>query len=517
MSLDIAHLAEIPAARAAADAMAVAVTMGSETLTYRSLAERTGNVAAALVDAGVRPGDRIAFLDKNSMRFFEVFFGALNAGAVVVGVNYRLAAPEVEYIVNDAGARVIFVGKDFFALLESIEARLPDGITIVAIDGGHARWPGIDQWQRERRAVLMPRPDVEADVLQLYTSGTTGLPKGAVASNRAFLAFARSATLDWAKMTPADTQLVCMPLCHVAGLNSSLVGFLQGARTILTREVDPAQILSLIESEGITQTLLAPAIIQALLAAADPARDYTSLKQLNYGAAPIAQSVLDQASALFQCDFVHLYGLTECLGAATFLPPEAHDPALGKLRSCGRAYRGAAVRVVADDGTEASTGIVGEIEVSAPWLMSGYWNKPEATAETIRDGWLRTGDAGYLDEDGYLYIHDRVKDMIVTGGENVYPAEVENALFGHPAVADVAVIGVPDERWGESVKAIVVLKPDSPVSAADLIAFARDKIAGYKLPKSVDFVDALPRNASGKVLRRELREPYWEGVGRRVH
>jgi acyl-CoA synthetase (AMP-forming)/AMP-acid ligase II len=244
--------------------------------------------------------------------------------------------------------------------------------------------------------------------------------------------------------------------------------------------------------------------------------DLSSLKTVAYGASPIAEELLVKAQARFGCRFLQLYGMTETVGAATFLPPEAHDPAKGKLRSCGLAWPGIDVEIVDADGKALPPGEVGEIVIRAPVVMKGYWNKPEATAETIRDGWLRTGDAAYKDADGYFFIYDRVKDMIVTGGENVYPAEVENAIFGHPDVADVAVIGVPDEKWGEAVKAVIVAKPGCTIDPAAIIAHARERIANYKVPKTIDVVEAIPRNPSGKILRRELRKPYWEGRARQV-
>ena len=223
-----------------------------------------------------------------------------------------------------------------------------------------------------------------------------------------------------------------------------------------------------------------------------------------------------QAAQKFKCDFVQVYGLTETTGCGTNLKPEDHDPARGKLRSCGKPNTGVEIRIVDEDGKDVPQGEVGEIIMRASSNMKGYWAKPEATADAVRDGWFYSGDAGFLDDEGYVFIHDRVKDMIVSGGENVYPAEVENALFAHPQIADVAVIGVPDEKWGEAVKACVVPEAGATLDPEEIIAFARERIAGYKLPKSVDFVDALPRNPSGKILRRELRDPYWEGQDRRV-
>ncbi len=508
-----AHLAELPRRLATAAPAAVLAELGTDTLTARRLDRASRSIAAALGQNGVRPGDRVAFLDKNSLRFIEALFGALRAGGVLSGVNFRLAVPEIRYILDDAQARVVFVGRDYYAAM----AELDDGSrTFVALDGGHAAWPSLSDWA-DCEPTDLPELDAGADLLQLYTSGTTGRPKGARIGQDAWLRFARSAIAGWARMSGDDRQLVCMPLCHIAGINSVLLSLLQGSRIVLLRDVDPAAILEAVAAGGVTTMLLAPAIIQGVLAAADPSADYRSLRALWYGASPIAEQVLADARALFGCDFVHLYGLTECLGAATFLPPEDHGPARGKLRSCGRPYRGAEVRIVAEDGGELPAGQVGEIEVRAPWLMRGYWRRPGETAAAFHDGWLRSGDAGYLDTDGYLYIHDRVKDMIVSGGENIYPAEVENALFAHPAVADAAVIGVPDDTWGEAVKAFVVTADGQRADADELVAFVRQRIAGYKRPRSVEFVGELPRNASGKVLRRELREPYWRGADRRVN
>jgi acyl-CoA synthetase (AMP-forming)/AMP-acid ligase II len=245
--------------------------------------------------------------------------------------------------------------------------------------------------------------------------------------------------------------------------------------------------------------------------------DFSSVRRLSYGASPIAEDLLRKAQEIFQCPFIQLYGLTETTGAGTYLPAAAHDPAQAKLRSCGIPFPGIEIRIIDERGAPLGVGAVGEIVIKSQVIMKGYWNKPEATAKAIVDDWFHTGDAGYFDDEGYLYIHDRLKDMIVSGGENIYPAEVENAVFGHPAVADVAVIGVPDEKWGETVKAVVVLKPGTQVSAQELIEYARSRIAGYKIPRSVDFIAALPRNPSGKILRRELREPYWAGKTRRVN
>jgi long-chain acyl-CoA synthetase len=311
-----------------------------------------------------------------------------------------------------------------------------------------------------------------------------------------------------------------MPMFHIAGAGWSMVGLLFGCRTVVLRDVDPARILQVIPEFGVTNALMVPAVIQFVLATPGvETTDFSSLRALVYGASPITDKVLVQAIETFGCELIQVYGLTETTGAITQLEGSDHDP-VGRpelLRSCGKPYPWVEMRIVdPDTGDDRPVGEVGELWTRSGQNMAGYWNNPEATAQAITpDGWFRTGDAGYADADGFLYLHDRVKDMIVSGGENVYPAEVENALMKHPGVADVAVIGVPDDTWGEAVKAIVVRAADDLTEEA-VIAFAREHLGGFKLPKSVDFTDVLPRNPSGKLLKRELREPYWAGVDRRV-
>jgi long-chain acyl-CoA synthetase len=308
---------------------------------------------------------------------------------------------------------------------------------------------------------------------------------------------------------------------HIAGAGWSMVGMYFGCNTVVLRDVDPAEILRVIPAHGITNAFMVPAVIQFLLITPGVAdTDFSSLRTLVYGASPITDKVLVAGMETFGCEFIQVYGLTETTGAITQLDGVDHDPADRPhlLRSCGKAYPWVEVRAVdAATGEDVAVGEVGELWTRSHQNMAGYWNNPEATAQAItEDGWFKTGDAGFLDADGFVFLHDRVKDMIVSGGENVYPAEVENVLMKHPAVGDVAVIGVPDEKWGEAVKAIVVKAADAEVTEAELIAFCRESLAGYKLPKSVDFADVLPRNPSGKLLKRELREPFWAGTDRRI-
>jgi acyl-CoA synthetase (AMP-forming)/AMP-acid ligase II len=499
---------------------AVALDFQDRTTTFRELDERASRVAQALIALGQQPGARIGYLGKNSDRYCEVLLGAFKARCVVVGVNWRLAAPEIAYVLNDAGCDVLFVGSDYYDMVDRIAMETPNLKTVIGMEGGHNRYESYDGWRDAHRATdpMLPiAPD--DDIIQLYTSGTTGHPKGVQLTNANYLAiFECLGDMPLGSYTPDDVVLIAMPFFHVAGVNIALLSLGQGARGVILRDIDPQEILRLIETKRVSYAFLVPAVILFLLQQPNIRDiDLSSLKNISYGASPISDAVLTKARETFGCEFLQVYGLTETTGGGTFLPPEDHDPARGRLRSCGKPAPGHRIRILDGNGRELPPGEVGEIAISAPNVMKGYWNKADATRAAVVDGWLRTGDAGYFDEEGYLYIHDRVKDMIVSGGENIYPAEVENAIFGHPAVADVAVIGVPDERWGEAVKAIVVPKPGASVAPAEIVAYARERIAGYKLPKSVEFAQTLPRNPSGKILRRELRKAYWEGRERQVN
>ena len=513
-------LADITREQARLRPAATALVFEGRETRFDELDARASQVAKGLIAFGLKPDSRLAYLGKNSDRFYELLFGAFKAGVVTVSVNWRLALPELVYIINDARCETLFVGAEYYGLIDELRAQCPSLRAVVGMDGGAGQWPAFDD-RRGAFAPVDPKLPIalDADVIQLYTSGTTGHPKGVQLSTANYFAFFEAAAAaEWADFTAGEVALACMPVFHVAGVNMGVIAVAQGCTAVIMKEVDPAQILDLIPRYGINNAFFVPAVMLFMLQHPKVKEtDFSSLRRLYYGASPIAEDLLTQARAVFGCQFFQLYGLTETVGAATCLPDAAHDPALGKLRACGVPYPGIEIRVVDEQGADVPAGSVGEVVIRSGVVMKGYWGRAEATAEAIRDGWFYTGDAGYLDAEGYLFIHDRVKDMIVSGSENIYPAEVENAVFGHPAVADVAVIGVPDEKWGEAVKAIVVVKPGESLAVEDLIAFARTRIAGYKVPKSVDFVSALPRNPSGKVLRRELREPYWKDRDRRVN
>ena len=484
-----------------------------------STAAPTAWPTACIAD-GLRPQARIAYLAKNSPAFFDLWFGAAKADIVLVPVNFRLAPPEVAYVVDDAGAEILFVSADFYPLVEKVAHDLKSVRRIIALDGGHEGWTGYAEWlagQPDLDPAIAVAPDRCA--IQMYTSGTTGHPKGAQLSHAGLLTLLPGALNQFGAWHDKDVNLVCMPLFHIGGSGWALVGFYRGVETVLMRDPDPTAILRLIPEYRITKAFMVPALLLFLMQVPlCKTTDFSSLELIVYGASPAPIDLVRNALKTFGCDLAQVYGLTETTGAITYLPPEDHDENNAeRLKSCGKAMTGIEIRVVDADGNDVGVGEVGEIITRSPQNMLGYWNQPEATRRAIRGEWFHTGDAGYLDADGYIYIYDRVKDMIISGGENIYPAEVESALFSHPAVADVAVIGIPDERWGEAVKAMVVRKPGTNVTADELIGFARERIAHFKAPRSIDFVETLPRTPTGKILKRELRKPFWAGQERQVH
>jgi acyl-CoA synthetase (AMP-forming)/AMP-acid ligase II len=519
MSIEMTGLADIVRQHAAERPDTAALVHAGRTTSYAELDRAASRVANGLIAEGIKPQARVAHLDKSSDVFFELLFGTAKANAVMVSVNWRLAPPEVLHILNDAQAEILFVGEEFFPVIEKIRDGLKTVTRIVAFGGRHGAWTSFTEW-RDRQSAADPHLSIRSGdtAVQFYTSGTTGLPKGAELSNANFAWMFPLWTRTWL-LAPGVPNLVCLPMFHIGGAGWGIAGLFAGATNHVVREFIPAEILQLIERERLQVMLLVPAMILFLVQAPQIREtDLSSLRLIVYGAAPIPAELLKQALAIFPCGFQQVYGLTETTGAITLLPPNDHDPAdAGKLLSCGYAQAGVELRIVGERGEDLPTGTVGEIAVRSPQIMRGYWRLPDATRRAIQGDWFLTGDAGYLDDNGYLYIYDRVKDMIVSGGENIYPAEVESALFGHPAVADVAVIGVPDERWGEAVKAVVVKKPDTEVTAGELITWARERIAGYKLPKSVDFIETLPRNPTGKILKRELRKSYWGDKQRQVN
>lgn len=493
---------------------APALTYQDATSSFGELDERSSQVANALLATGIAAGDRVAVLSKNCPEFYEIVFGCNKIGAIVVGLNWRLAAPEIAAIAADSTPKLIIVGATERDLLPAAGVEQATTLLLGA---------EYEAWRNAASTTDPGGPGAPGDVaLLLYTSGTTGVPKGVMLTNGGMEYTGRIGSEIWG-MTAASVNLVAMPLFHIGGIGYGLSTMAQGGHTVLMREVDPPAIIAAIAAHGVTHSFFVPAVIQLLLTTPGVEdADLSSLQLLSYGASPIGEAVLRRALEVFGCGFMQVYGMTETSGTVVALQAEDHhaDGELAYLlRSCGRAFGWVELRII-DPNTlaDVAQGAVGEIWLRSGMVTAGYWNKPAETAESIVDGgWLRTGDAAYQDDGGYIYLFDRFKDMIVSGGENVYPAEVENVLYDHAAVAEVAVIGVPDERWGETVKAIVVVKPEASTDAAELISFARTRLAKYKCPTSVDFVAMLPRNASGKVLKKELRLAYWHAADRAIN
>jgi acyl-CoA synthetase (AMP-forming)/AMP-acid ligase II len=509
--------AQVIASHAAESPEAPAITFGESTLTFADLDRRGSQLAKALLAAGVRHGDRVAVLSKNHPVFFELSVACSKIGAVLVGLNWRLAPSEIEAIVTDASPVVVIVADEQRTLLG-------DGTTcrVIGLETEYESWIG----QAAEVSTVGPSITSSDDViLLLYTSGTTGVPKGVELTHRNVSYTERLAREVW-RFTADSVNLVGMPMFHIGGIGYGMGCVIVGGHTVLIRDSDPLTIIGAIVKHRVTHAFFVPAVIQTILAAPEvEAADLSSLELVVYGASPIGDAVLRRAISVLGCSFMQNYGMTETAGSVVALLPADHqpdDPARSALlRSCGRPVDWIELGLFdPSTGQQVPTGSVGEIWVRTKMVMRGYRNKPEETAKTVTsEGWLRTGDAAYADENGYVFLFDRYKDMIVSGAENIYPAEIENVLYDHPSIAEVAVIGVPSERWGETPRAIVVRRPGTEHEALTgeaVIEFARTRLARYKCPSSVDFVDVLPRNASGKVLKKELRAPFWVGHDRSI-
>lgn len=504
---------------------AIALSFEGRETTFAEFHRNSNRVANMLREEGVLKGQRIAYIGKNSDYFFEILFGSAKAGIVLTPVGWRLAPAEMSHILKDCEAKLIFVGPEVVKQVEQAVAEIKSQIRLVALEPGgpehatlFANWR--DAGSDEEAVVAINPRDV---ALQLYTSGTTGRPKGAMLAHENILSVRRlaaKARLPWNTWGPDDVSLAAMPVAHVGGSVWGVIGLYNGAKSVISRDFDPLKVLEHIEKDRISKIFMVPAALRIIVNQPRAREvDYSRLKYMLYGSSPIPLDLLRECMQTFGCGFCQTYGMTETSGTIVYLPPEDHDPSGNqRMRAAGLPMPGVEIKIIDDQGNGVQPNTLGEVVTRSDANMVGYWRMEEATAATIdTEGWLRSGDAGYLDQDGYLYITDRLKDMIISGAENIYPTEVENVIHGHSGVAEVAVIGVPDEKWGEAVKAIVVARPGCAPDPADIIAFARARIAAFKVPKSVDFVDALPRNAAGKILRRELREPYWVGQERRVN
>lgn len=497
-----------------------------KSLTYTQAQERSRALASMFLQAGLGKGDRIGILKRNSLDSLLLIYAASRVGVVPVPLNYRLAPVEWVDLLQDADAKLVILDPDYQERFDQAYAELSERPDIVRVSTGAASGPWLSMEKLIGQAPA-DLPDVaisqEDIVLQMYTSGTTGRAKGALLSHRAMVEnLAQSIYAAPYKINPGERSLIALPLFHIAAISTSFAAATLGACLIIHRDVDPMAIVKALAEEEIVVASMVPAVMQFILAGV-PGIDtmhFPHLKFLGYGASPISEPVLRKAMAVFKCHFAQGYGMTEAAGSATMLTETDHQKAMAGrpelLLSAGKPLPGTQVRVLGADGADAALGEVGEVLIRGGQLMSGYWKLPQVSAETLKDGWLHTGDAGCLDEEGYLYIRDRVKDMIVSGAENIYPIEIELVLFDHPAVADVSVIGVPDVKWGEAVTAVIVVKADQQVTFEELDIFCRKRLGGFKVPKRYEFSEGLPRNASGKVLKKDLRQHYWQGHDRQI-
>ncbi|MDD9801413.1 MAG: long-chain-fatty-acid--CoA ligase [Deltaproteobacteria bacterium] len=477
---------------------------------YAELEARSNRTANALRGLGVGPGDRVAILMMNSAEFVESYFAIAKLGAIMVPLNWRLTPDELEFILGDAGALLLLFGSEFDDCAAELQRRaLPVKLWVRAKSREAGPGPGPSQDYDELTAAASDSlPEIGAegddDLFIMYTSGTTGLPKGVVHSHDTVIA-ASTTILMTADMRHNDRYLALLPLFHVGALTPLINCVHRGCATVILRAFDPSLIFPTIERERITTGLAVPAMLRFMLAAGNhEAHDHSMLRWLMSGAAPVPVPLIEQFAAL-GIEIHQVYGLTESCGPACLISPEE---AIAKAGSTGPAFFHTEVRVVNDAGADVAEGEIGEVIVRAPHVMKGYWNRPDDTAETIRNGWLHTGDMASLDAEGFVYIQDRKKDMIISGGENVYPAEIENLLSGHPDVADVAAIGLPSEKWGESPAVIVVPRPGAKLDGDALLDYCQGKLARFKQPKQVEFVEEIPRNPTGKILKRLLRERF---------
>lgn len=506
----------------------IGLIFGASRLAWREVNARANAFANELRRMGIGRGDRVALYGRNSHRWVEALFGLAKIGAISAPVNYRLTAAEVEYIVRDSGARALLCGDAEAGAAETVASRVSDVKWLINLEPRSSGGGDFEDYEAMVARGDQSEPSLDQPLafdepaMLLYTSGTTGFPKGAIYTHGSLLlgmfvhVQAIGSRRDHRVMLPS-------PLYSAAGIAGIYCAVFVGS-TIALINFDAATALETIERERITFTNLVPTTIQMLLRREDLTRcDLSSLEVLLYGGSPIPEPVLRDAMAQFpNCGFRQTFAATETGCSGTVLEPSEHRAALEnpqlrhRLLSCGRPQVGVEVKVFGEDGRPLPPGEIGEIGVRTEANMRGYWNNPEATAKAIRDGWVFTGDMARVDEDGYFYLVDRKNDLIVSGALNVYPSEVERVLQTHPAVYECAVVGVPSERWGEEVKAIVVLREGTSATAEELIAHCAKELAGFKKPKSVDFVEKLPRNLTGKILRRELREKYWQGRERKI-
>lgn len=505
----------------------VCLIFAGKSYSYQDIAEQSRQLARALLSEGVSQGERVAVLCENCPEYLSLMLACGRIGAVLVPINYRLAPTEVLFVLQDASARLLLAPDH--ALTELVDGLRPliGDLPVISQTGqGHRNW---QQWlSAAANANTADNSESGSNThsafLQLYTSGTTGNPKGVVISHHNIIAlYTMTQTSMPIKSGIGSRDLVCAPNFHIGGSGTLLLPILAGGSVVLHSNFNPLAVVDDLEQLQIDNMFIVPAMIMAIIEYVPniEQRDFSHLKQLLYGASPISTGLLEKAASIFQCDFYQCYGMTETTGIVVSLSPADHLIALNGrpelLQSCGRPLPGVDAKVINKQGETLASGLTGELLIRSESNMQGYFNLEQASRDTIIDGWVHTGDSAMIDEDGYIFLRDRIKDMIVSGGENIYPIEIENVLSKHQAIVDVAVVGIPDEKYGETPLACVVCAADQTLSLDELIAHCRDKLAGFKIPRRLEIYDTLPRNPSGKILKKTLREPYWLNKERQIN
>jgi acyl-CoA synthetase (AMP-forming)/AMP-acid ligase II len=505
----------------------IAVICPDVRLTYRQLDERVNRLANALIGRGLRKGDRVGILMKNGHEYIETDFALSKTGLVRVALNYRLGIKDHAYVINDSDSNALIFSQDFAGDVAAMRDHLPSVEKYICVENknGGQLDEDILHYEEMLAASAPDDPGIEIneeDLHQLtYTSGTTGNPKGVMISEKAWSSTTINILLNYGPITEKDVILNLQQLSHGAGY-FVMPFFIRGATNVLI-DFEPSRVFETVQNEGVTMIKLVPVMLYKLLDAYPlQTYDLSSLKQIIYGGSPISRPRLVQALDVFGEKLSQLYGQAEVPMCLTTLSREDHriegtEEEIKRLESAGKPCTNVEIKIVDDDGKELGFGEKGEVAARGEHIMTGYWKMPEATAETLKDGWVYTGDMGYMDSKGFVFLVDRKKDVIISGGFNIFPAEVEKIIITHPNVQEASVIGVPDDNWGEAVKAFVVLKPGTAATAEEIISFCKEGGLGFRAPKSIDFIDEIPRNPYGKVDKNRLREPYWEGLGKQIN
>jgi len=502
-----------------------ALIHGNRQLTYAQFDARVNRLANALQGLGLKQGENVAILQYNYPQTYESMFACFKSGIGAVPINFRLHPKEFSFIIDHSESKAVILSPEFNETIMEVRDRIPNVRYLIALENATGDLLDYESILAESSDTYA-EADVSPDDLAwlFYTSGTTGMPKGAMLTHRNLLAMVMNFYADIAPgFTPDDVILHAAPLSHGSGLYG-LPNIGKGATNVIlaSKRFDPELVFQTIETYRVTNMFAAPTMIKMLIDLPSVDNyDISSLRSLNYGGAPMLVADLKIALQKLGPCLVQLFGQGESPMTISYLPNWAHKPngspeEIKRLGSAGFARTDVEVKILDEDDKPLSAGQIGEIVTRSDLVMKGYWNNPDATADTLKNGWLHTGDVGYLDDNGYLFIMDRSKDMIISGGENIYPREIEEVLARHPAVREVSVIGVPDSKWGEAIKAVVSLNPGEKATEKSLIDFCRDNLAGYKKPKSVDFIDDLPKSNYGKILKRKLRDHYWKNQVRKV-